>query len=70
MRKPVGPLFEMVTITMAPTLPSIGRREVRMPLPPSFGTSSGGGWSTIRPLGKDGGAMRGPVLTPDLRSDD
>ncbi|MDF2555915.1 MAG: hypothetical protein K0R60_1810 [Microbacterium sp.] len=65
---PVGPAFEMVTITMAPTLPSMGRSEVSMLLPPSFGTSSGGGCTTIRPLGTDGGARRGPLLTKGLRS--
>ncbi|GAA2590614.1 hypothetical protein GCM10009862_31180 [Microbacterium binotii] len=66
--KPVGPALEIVTMTIAPTLPSIGSREVSMLLPPSFGTSSGGGCTTMRPLGTDGGARRGPLLTKRLRS--
>ena len=64
--KPVGPAFEMVTITIAPMLPSMGSSDVMRP-PLSLGTSSGGACTTILPPGTRGGASRGPALMTHLR---
>ena len=48
------------TRTIEPTLPSIGMTFIMIPLAPSFSWISGGGCSTIWPLGISGSSRRGP----------
>ena len=60
--RPVTDWFDMVTMTIAPTLPSMGSSDPRIPMPPSFGCSSGGAWTGSLPEGTRGGARRGPVM--------
>ena len=56
--KPVGPAFEIVTMTIAPIEPSIGSIELSEELTPSPAVSSGGGCTVTRPLGTLGDASR------------
>src|SRR6478672_3988698 len=56
---------------MEPRLPSIGMAFIRTPPAPSLGSISGGGWSTIWPVGISGSSARPPrsvVLNRSPRS--
>src|SRR6476620_643662 len=56
---------------MEPRLPSIGMAFIRTPPAPSVGSISGGGWSTIWPVGISGSSARPPrsvVLNRSPRS--
>src|SRR3954447_2764055 len=50
----------VATSTIEPRLPSIGIAFIRTPLAPSFGSSCGGGCSTIWPVGTSGASRRVP----------